>query len=77
MSVKEREEVFDLDFTYGEEFVHLSNGSGPYCGAKVPPRHRSHHPGYYFSDPAPSHCPCGAPVCPVCAHEHNVRGGRI
>lgn len=67
MSTVKEPEVIDLDFTYGDEYVHqVWEGDDPdapaICGYKGPAtEHRFHHDG-----PDPKWCSCGAPMCPAC-----------
>jgi hypothetical protein len=73
-TVKESE-VIDLDFTYGEGYVHLCWALGTHkealCGTKK--AHRCDCDSFYR--PAGTReptCPCGAPICPVCLHVEAV-----
>lgn len=66
-------DAIDLDFTYGDEYAHLSVRPGKtLCGARASAKHQGHG-RVLVSEIPPKNCPgCGAPVCPTCAHIHTM-----
>jgi hypothetical protein len=71
METVKEPEVVDLDFTYGDEYVHVrTNVPGiphPLCGAES----YYSHDGHFWAESSaaiPKVCSCGTPVCPVCRH---------
>lgn len=74
MSTVKEPEVVDLDFTYGDKFVHVTpapNGASTghtLCGAPRSIDHVGHLPIQPGHLKFPHKCGCGASICPVCLH---------